>query len=278
MRVILAKSAGFCRGVRRAMNTAMKLVHGRNNGDVFTDGPLIHNQQVMKELERKGVRETTNPEKLTAGSLVIRAHGIPPLRRNFLRSLPLRLVDATCPDVGKIQGLIKKYSGRGYYIVILGDPGHAEVTGLMGFAGDKGFVITGPADVASLPPVDPVCLVAQSTQVPELFERVAAVMRKRFRKMVVLDTICQSTKYRQLELLEIARTADAIVVVGDTHSANTVRLVGLASSLKPTFHIQTTKQIKSSVFRAFKTVGVTAGASTPGFVIESVVRKLKRIR
>lgn len=269
MRVLLAKSAGFCRGVRRAVEQARHLA-STGPLPVRTDGRLIHNAAMMQALSKEGIEETSNPENLTGGTLLIRAHGISPERRERLRSLPVKLVDATCPDVARIQGTIRKYARQGHAIIVFGDIGHAEVLGLLGFAEKGGWVVSSPEEVASLPLLDPVCLVAQSTQLPASYEAVAAAVRARFPQVVVLDTICESTRSRQEELVALASEAEAIVVVGDPNSANTRRLAELARSLRPTFQVQSAAELDPSTIRGFKTVALTAGASTPDFVLNAV--------
>ena len=274
MKVLLAKSAGFCWGVERAVESARKQAA---SGPVYTDGPLIHNQQMMDQLKAEGITESSSPESLTAGTLIIRAHGIPPERRDALRKLPVRLVDATCPDVAKIQGMIKKHAAQGYYTILFGDCGHAEVTGLLGYSANRGHVVNTPADVAALPDLHQVCLVSQSTQFPLAYEAIIQAVRTRFHDAVILDTICKSTKNRQQELLDMAAKVEAIVVVGGAHSANTLRLVELAATLKPTYHIQTGDQLDIEKLKHCTSVGLTAGASTPEFIIADVRKRLENI-
>ncbi|MFC1496937.1 4-hydroxy-3-methylbut-2-enyl diphosphate reductase [Verrucomicrobiota bacterium] len=319
MKVILAESAGFCWGVKRAVDKARSLVNDPESQTcppkpsgrrwIYTDGPLIHNDQMMAQLKSEGILEAEAPESLKKGCLIVRAHGISPERRARLNQLPLTIVDATCPDVAKTQGLIKKYAGKGYAVIIFGDPGHAEVVGLLGYArggrgieyptankeyprmkgsgeagkrrqGDtgtrgSGIVISRKEDVNALPDMKYVCMVSQSTQFPAFYKEITDTVLKRFPNAEVLDTICESTKNRQEELLKIAEKADAIVVAGGSHSANTVRLVTLAKTLKPTFHIQTSKQLDPRQFQGFCVVGLTAGASTPAFIIEDIRKKLE---
>jgi 4-hydroxy-3-methylbut-2-enyl diphosphate reductase len=276
MDVILAKSAGFCWGVQRAIDKAKELARSSRH-PIYTDGPLIHNRPLMDQLRSEGIHETAAPETLKDGLLLVRAHGIPPERRRWLRTLPLRLADATCPDVARIQGLILKHARQGFSIVIYGDAGHAEVLGLLGYCEGRGFVVTSPSDVDKLPALPRVCLVSQSTQFPEFFEAVATALRKRSPDAIILDTICDATRNRQQELLDIANRVDAIVVVGDMHSANTLRLVELAKSRRPTFHVQTDADIDATRMRGFRSVGLTAGASTPSFLIQAAQRKLEAI-
>jgi 4-hydroxy-3-methylbut-2-enyl diphosphate reductase len=274
MRVVLAKSAGFCWGVQRAIDKALALARSHHS-PIYTDGPLIHNRPLMEQLRSEGVTETATPEALKDSTLLVRAHGIPPERRRWLRTLPLRLADATCPDVARIQGLILKHVRQDRSIVIYGDAGHAEVLGLLGYCGGRGHVVTRPEDVTHLPDMPRVCLVSQSTQFPLSFEAVARAVLARFPDTVVLNTICAATRNRQQELIDICHGVDAIVVVGDLHSANTLRLVELAESRRPTFHVQTVSDLDPVRLRHFRSVGLTAGASTPAFLIEAVQRKLE---
>ncbi len=281
MKVILAKSAGFCWGVKRAVDKARELVlEARKNNHaaiIHTDGPLIHNGQMIRQMQEEGIFQTEKPEALSCGTLLIRAHGIPPDRRNTLRKLPVTLIDATCPDVARIQGLIKKHAAKRYNIIIFGDKGHAEVVGLLGFADGKGFVVTNIKDIDCLPEMENVCLVSQSTQFPSSYEKIAQAAARKFPNIKILNTICEATKNRQKEIVELAKTADAIVVVGDSHSANTIRLFELAGALKPSFHIQTSSELDIEQLRQFKTIGLTAGASTPDFIINDVKKALEEI-
>jgi (E)-4-hydroxy-3-methyl-but-2-enyl pyrophosphate reductase len=278
MKVLLANSAGFCWGVRRAVERVQALAAcGTTRRPIYTDGPLIHNNELMAQLNRQGIRETDDPTQAALSTLVIRAHGISPERRRYLRTIDTTLIDATCPDVGRIQTKIRRKLREGFSIVIFGDREHAEVVGLLGFAEGHGYVVGDVDDVAQLPALDRVCLVSQSTQFPDSYSRIAAAVRARFTDVEVLDTICDATRNRQRELLDLVRQADAIVVVGGAHSANTLRLVEHAGRHRPTFHIQTADQIDAAALRGFACVGLTAGASTPDFVIAAVKARLEAI-
>jgi (E)-4-hydroxy-3-methyl-but-2-enyl pyrophosphate reductase len=272
MKVLLANSAGFCWGVSRAVDKARSLAR---KGRVYSDGPLIHNEEMMRQLQSEGISETDDISSIGNAMLLIRAHGIPPERRKRLNESSADITDTTCPDVAKIQGLIRKHARLGYSIIIYGDKGHAEVTGLLGFTEGKGYVVTTQEDIHKLPNLNPACLVSQSTQFPSCYKLIAEEVRKRNPETVILDTICEATKKRQSELVEMAANVDAFVVVGSSNSANTVRLLELAKSLKPALQIQTADQIKPSDFTEFHTVGLTAGASTPDFIIQQVRIKLE---
>ncbi len=274
MKTILAKSAGFCWGVKRAVEKAHEL--SQQHSSVYTDGPLIHNEQMISQLNSENITATNKPTSIKDSPLLIRAHGIPPKRRSMLNNLSINITDATCPDVAKIQGLIRKHVKQGYSIIIYGDKGHAEVVGLEGYAEGNSFIIASIKDIADIPNIQtPVCLVSQSTQLPLAYKEISDAIIKRFPNTVILDTICKSTRNRQQELLDIAKDVDAIVIVGGSHSANTVRLLELAKTIKPTFHIQIAEQLNADDFKNYNSVGLTAGASTPDFIIKEVAARLR---
>lgn len=276
MKVTMAPSAGFCRGVKKAVYEA-KLIAAKNDEPVYTDGPLIHNRQMMAELSKAGVNETDNPGELKGKTLIIRAHGIPPERRAWLKQLDLNLFDATCPDVARIQALIRKHVRQGAQIVIFGDKGHSEVVGLLGYAEGHGYVVETIEDIEQLPRLHKVCMVAQSTQLPAHYQQMADVLRQRFPNLIVLDTICESTRRRQSEIEELAKECDVIVVVGGHHSANTVRLVKLAQSLRPTIHIETSAELNAGMFDGYQHVALTGGASTPDHILQEVKSWIEKI-
>ena len=287
MKVIRAKSAGFCWGVERAIQVAREEAQGGRR-TVYTDGPLIHNSQMMGELGKEDIREVGDYQSSTELDLpkeeakesvvVVRAHGISPQRRKYLKDLGLPFRDGTCPDVGIIAGKIKSHAERGFAVVIFGDPKHPEVTGLLGYANGNGHVISGEEDLQKLPRFDSgVVMVSQSTMFTHEFRNLSMLLRKQYPELIILDTICGATKERQSDLVQLVEEgADAIVVIGGKHSANTRKLAKLASSYdKPTFHIETAEDIDRSSFLDFSCVGVTAGASTPEFIIRSICDKLE---
>ena len=289
MKVIRAKSAGFCWGVERAIQVAREEAQGGKR-KVYTDGPLIHNRQMMELLGQEDINEVGDYESKKEVSLeedsekesvmVIRAHGISPQRRKYLKSLGLPFKDGTCPDVGVIAGRVRSYSAKGYDVVIFGDPNHPEVIGLMGYAGEKGYVVASIADIENLPPLsDQVAMVSQSTMFTHEFKMLSGILAKKYPTLLVFDTICGATKERQSDLVQLVEEgAEAIVVIGGKHSANTKKLAKLASSHdRPTFHVETAEDLDDKEFAEFETVGVTAGASTPEFIIRSICEKLEKM-
>ncbi len=287
MEVIRAKSAGFCWGVERAIDIAKKFAE-EGKRPVYTDGPLIHNSQMMERLEAAGIREVgdyqsqadveIDAESKSNAVMVVRAHGISPERRQYLRNLGMDFKDATCPDVGIIAGKIKMHAKKGYHTVIFGDPAHPEVIGLMGYTEGRGHVIKKQADIQALPDLgDRVCMVSQSTMFTDEFEHLADVLRGRFPDALVFDTICGATKERQSDVLVLkAEGAEAVVVVGGRHSANTRKLALLVEKQGlPAYHVETVRELDLEHLRlSYRKIGVTAGASTPEFLIQEVVAAL----
>jgi 4-hydroxy-3-methylbut-2-enyl diphosphate reductase len=276
VKVKLAKSAGFCWGVRRTMNIAMDAAEN-SDGPVNTFGPLIHNPQVVDLLASKGMNVVNTFDELQQGTtLVIRAHGIPPETRQELKSRGVKFRDGTCPLVAKVHAYIKKYLGQGYQLVILGHKDHPEVIGHLGYAQEHGTVISSVEDVDSLPAMDKVCLVSQTTANEMKFHEVAERLKARYDDCVVVNTICDDTHTRQEEVLQVADDVDAMVIVGGKGSSNTQRLVELSQSKGiPAFHVETAEELEIDQLTAFETVGVTAGASTPNWIIQQVVERLE---
>ncbi len=286
MKVIRAKSAGFCWGVERAIDIAREYAQ-KGRHPVFTDGPLIHNRQMMEVLTGEGIREVgdyTSEAKLAVNKgtdanavMVVRAHGISPERRAYLKSLGMEFRDATCPDVGIIAGKVRLHARKGYRTVIFGDAKHPEVIGLLGYAEGQGHVISSEAEIDALPELGTqVCMVSQSTMFTDEFARLAARLKARFPATLIFDTICGATKDRQADIKELQHQGcQAIVVIGGRHSANTVKLAKLVEIQGlPCFHVETATELDFAALARYATVGVTAGASTPAFLIDEVCRRL----
>lgn len=278
MKIIVANTAGFCMGVRRAVDLALEHTSG-TGPPVYTLGKLIHNRPAVELLSNRGARELDDSREPEPGSKVlVRAHGVPPGKVERYAERGHEIVDGTCPKVKTVHRVITKYRGMGYHIVISGDKGHAEVIGLLGYAGDAGHLIQTPDDVDRLPAMEKLCLVSQTTFDKELFESIAARVRERFMgsDVVVKKTICSATERRQGETRELARSVDAMIVVGGKDSANTLRLASIATeSGTPTQHVEAEKEIDWAAIADAETIGVTAGASTPHWMIKRVVEHLQ---
>ncbi len=280
MSIKLAKTAGFCMGVRRAINLVLEKSSKNSEGkNFYTLGPLIHNNQVIETLKAKNINVLNNLGDFEDGIIAIRAHGITPQLKQKIIDIGAEVCDATCPHVNRAQSIAKKYTDQGYSIVIVGDKGHAEVESLLGYTKGSGYVVESIDDVNKLSSLQKVCVVAQTTQSGENFETIVNAIKKKYKDVVVFNTICNSTFERQKEAIELAKTTDAMVVVGGKHSANTKRLVELSQSTgTPTFHIETANELNKELLDSYKIIGVTAGASTPNWIIRNVVDKIDEIQ
>lgn len=265
-------------GVHRAMDKVLTEAN-RGSGPIYTFGPLIHNTQVVKLLESKGVIAVDDVTGIKEGTVVIRAHGIPPQERDLLRASGLRLIDATCPRVGKVQAIIRSQTRKGYTGVIVGDRDHPEVIGLMGYGNGRAHVISDPGEVKDLPDTEKIFVVAQTTQEAENYRMVLEVIKKKYPEAKIFDTICDATYQRQEEVRGFSGHVDGMVVVGGYHSGNTKRLAMVAKAAGiPTFHIETDKELDKHLLADMEVVGVTAGASTPNWMIRKVIQKIEGIR
>ena len=278
--VIVAKRAGFCPGVKRAIDKVLEL-EASGHFPVYTIGPLIHNKQVTDMLAAKKISAIEKPQeaKDKNGVLVIRAHGITPEFQKEVESCGMKVVDATCPLVKHAQNVIAQFAAKGYHTIIVGDAHHAEVIGLMGYTQGKGMVVSGPQEAQYLPYFDKVNVVSQTTQKESVFFETAEEIKKHADICQVSNTICQPTKDRQKETIELAQSADLVIVVGGKHSANTARLALLCKALSSAVqHVETEAELDENLIHHAKKIFITAGASTPSWVIDRVAERVKTLR
>jgi len=275
MKRTLAKTAGFCMGVRRAVDMVLD-ASNRSEGTVCTFGPLIHNSQVLEILKNKGIYILDHIPETGQGTVLIRAHGVPPEDKLRLEQSGFHVIDATCPRVIKVQTIIHKYAKSGYNTLILGDVDHSEVKGLMGYTQGKGHVIQNISDLKQLPEFSKAIMVAQTTQNHGLFSEVSSYIESNHAHYLIFNTICDSTSKRQAEVKEIAKHSDAVVVVGGKNSGNTRRLAEIVDQQHiPSYHIETEKELPEIEFKDYKHIGITAGASTPNWIINRVCHHLE---
>ena len=264
-------------GVRRAVETTLDVIQKEDSG-VSTFGPLIHNPQVLNLLEERGVKILRDIPEKESGTVIIRAHGVPPVHKEKLKMAGATVKDATCPHVVKVQVIIKKYRQQGYGAVIIGDRNHAEVEGLMGYAGSLGRVVSNRQDVESLELDTPYIIVSQTTQDETIFAELSNMILARFPGGKVFNTICDATHKRQEEVRSLCSDAEAVVVVGGKNSANTKRLAEIAEGMGcPVFLVETEDELDLEALAKYECVGVTAGASTPTWMISRVVRILEAL-
>ncbi len=268
----MARTAGYCWGVKRAIDIAMDIAKEKEGETILTHGPLIHNPQAVDLLKQKKVRPLNEEEIPGGGTVLVRAHGVSPQTRSEIKGWGVTLKDATCPIVAHVQGNIKKYARKGYSTVIIGEEGHPEVIGLLGFTEGRGHVVGTEEEVRALPDMDGVNVVAQTTTNTLDYEKIVAALRGRFPDCVVTNTICHDTIDRQDEIVSLAESVDAMVVVGGHNSGNTQRLAEISRSFgKPTWHVETEDELDAEAISKHEDVGVIAGASTPSWMIQRVM-------
>ena len=278
MEIKLAKTAGFCMGVRRAVDIVLDIAQHENRRRIYTYGPLIHNPQTIDLLRNRGVTPIEKIEEITDKEnaiLIIRAHGIAPAERKKIKESGIKIVDATCPKVGYVQAIIKKHTSLDYTVVIVGDKEHPEVDGLLGYTGGRGMIISSEEDADKIASLNKVCVVAQTTQDIDNYNRIIKKIKSICPHVVVFNTICSSTEHRQAEVIAMASKMDAMFIVGGKNSANTRRLAHLTQMQQtPTFHIETPEEMESIDLSSYNRIGVSAGASTPNWIIDRVMDKI----
>lgn len=274
--VIVAKSAGFCFGVQRAVDTVYNQCGGKN---VFTYGPIIHNEEVVKDLENKGVHVINSADEINDDStVIIRSHGVSKDVYDSLHEKNVNIVDATCPFVLKIHKIVKEESANGSQIVIIGNENHPEVEGIMGWSLSDTYVIdtSEKAQNLVLDSQRRVCIVSQTTFNYNKFQELVEIINKKGYDIIVLNTICNATEERQTEAAKIARDVDAMIVIGGRNSSNTQKLFEICKNeCNNTYYIQTVKDLDITCFESIDSVGITAGASTPNKIIEEVQKNVR---
>jgi (E)-4-hydroxy-3-methyl-but-2-enyl pyrophosphate reductase len=281
VKVLIAKKSGFCMGVRRAVEMVLDAPDQQTN-PIFTYGPLIHNPQVLNLLKSKDITVLEEIPARGSGTVLIRAHGVPPIVKQKLTQADFNVIDATCPRVIKVQTIIRKHAKKDYASIIIGDKDHPEVIGLLGYARQKGYVVGSIEELEALPAFDNAIIVAQTTQNTNLFEAAKNWAAAKHPHYMVFNTICDSTERRQAEVKRLAEAVDAVIVVGGRDSGNTRRLVEIAQQTgKPAYHIESEEDLKAidtDMLRSARCIGITAGASTPNWIIKKVYRALEALQ
>ncbi|MDD6657570.1 MAG: 4-hydroxy-3-methylbut-2-enyl diphosphate reductase [Lachnospiraceae bacterium] len=274
MEVILAETAGFCFGVKRAVDQVYEQI--KTGKKIYTFGPIIHNENVVEDLEKKGVRVIDNVDELatlTEGSVVIRSHGVSKDVYELIQKQGLEIVDATCPFVKKIHRIVEKESKQGSQIIIIGNDSHPEVEGIKGWCEKPAIVVESKeqAGQVTLPQNQKICIVSQTTFNYNKFQELVEIICKKGYDINVVKTICNATEERQTEAAEVARKVNTMIVIGGTHSSNSRKLYEICKAeCENTFFIQTLKDLQSELTVPVGPVGITAGASTPNNIIEEV--------
>lgn len=272
--VKLAKSAGFCFGVKRAVDLVYE--EAKKGGDIYTYGPIIHNEEVVGDLENKGVRVINSPEEidnLKSGTIIIRSHGVSKDIYDRMINNGLNVIDATCPFVKKIHNIVSEESSKGNVIVIVGNKDHPEVQGIKGWSNGETYIIDSKEEIDKITINNgkKVCVVAQTTFNFNKFKELVEILTKRVYDIIAVNTICNATKERQTEAKSLALESDAMIVIGGRHSSNTQKLYQICKSeCDNTMYIQTLDDLVIDELTSVRSVGITAGASTPNNIIEEV--------
>ncbi|MFH2092911.1 MAG: 4-hydroxy-3-methylbut-2-enyl diphosphate reductase [Pseudomonadota bacterium] len=275
MKITVAKTAGFCMGVRRAVDMVLD-ASNLSNEPIYTYGPLIHNPQVLEMLEEKKIFKIETIPEHGSGIVLIRAHGVPPEDEKALKDAGFTVINATCPRVVRVQVIINKFAQKGYSTIILGEEKHPEVVGLLGYAQGKGYAVTSMEAFCALPMFEKAVVVAQTTQNTRLWNEIKAWCSLHVPHYELFDTICGSTERRQTEVRSLAQANDAVIVVGGKDSGNTRRLAQIALDAgKYAIHIEDVEQIDYEKLSSARTIAITAGASTPNWIINETYGKIK---
>ncbi|NTV52329.1 MAG: 4-hydroxy-3-methylbut-2-enyl diphosphate reductase [Candidatus Firestonebacteria bacterium] len=275
MKIEVAKRAGHCFGVKAAIQKAFETAK-KYQTQVYTLGPIINNPQVVAELEKAGVRAVNDLSEITQGVIIIRSHGVSPAVIESAKARGLTVVNATCPFVQRAQTLAQELVREHYHLVLVGDAKHPEVEGIVGTVAGAAVVISDPARAAELPEHKRYGVIAQTTQSLENLQGVVSALLTRTHELKVYNTICNATTDLQAETRVLARRVDAMLVVGGHNSANTSRLAVICREAGiPAYQIETAAELSPEWFENLETIGVTAGTSTPEWIIQSIVKSLE---
>ena len=281
MEITVAKSAGFCFGVQRAVDSVYKELE-ENSGKIYTFGPIIHNEQVVEDLNKKGIEVIDTVEQLKEikeGTVVIRSHGVAKEIYDVLEQQKLKMVDATCPFVKKIHNIVLDESNNGKTIIIIGNDNHPEVEGIKGWVNGEVIVINKEEQIEklSLPEQTKACIVSQTTFNHNKFKYLVEIIRKKGYDITVVNTICNATHVRQVEAQKISSKVDGMIVIGGKNSSNTQKLYDICrNECENTFYVQTVKDLNLHELKSLKSIGITAGASTPKNIIEEVHKECQK--
>jgi 4-hydroxy-3-methylbut-2-enyl diphosphate reductase len=279
MKVLVAEKCGFCPGVRNAISTAEQILAARGqSGKVYSLGPIIHNRNEVERLAQAGLDTVESVDQIDEGTVIIRSHGVAPEQLDRLREKGLDIVDATCVLVKRLQQIAKQLEDDGYQVVIIGEASHPEVQAVMGCV-HGAVVVADHQDLPQLTPDAKLGVVCQTTQSPEHFGyMLGAIVQGHFKELKVINTLCKESCKRQESAVQLCQNVDIMFVLGGLHSANTRRLADLCKQHNPnTYHLQSWEDIDQHVLQHKQVAGVTAGASTPDWIIQAFVENLRKI-
>lgn len=277
MKIIIADNAGFCFGVKKAMDMSMEVLN-ENNDSIHSLGPLIHNRQAVDKLNRLGLRVANSIDEIENGKVIVRSHGIPYEIYEKISKMDLELIDCTCPYVKSIHKKVNEYWRKGYKIVIIGDKDHPEVIGINGWCNNEGIVINTEDEATNLPNLNKICIVSQTTNTLDKFNTLSKIVSQKSSNVEIFNTICNATNLRQSSCKEVAKKVEAMIVIGGYHSSNTNKLVEISKKYcQNVYHIETVNDLSFKELSKYEAIGLTAGASTPDWIIKEVIEKMENI-
>lgn len=281
MSIKLADKAGFCFGVKRAMNMAWEKLETKGDAEIYALGQLIHNRQAVSKYEEKGLKTVNNIDEIKSGTkMIIRSHGVSKVIYDTAEEKNIEVIDATCPFVKKIHEIVKEYYLNGYKIIIVGDKNHAEVKGIAGWCNNDAIYIK---DYKTLSAIkfdenSKYCLVSQTTMNEIVFDSIINKIKSLNLKVEIKNTICSATSVRQKAARSLAKEVDLMIVIGGRHSSNTQKLVAICQEEIKTVAIETGNELKEEVILNSEKIGITAGASTPDWIIKEVIILIENLK
>jgi 4-hydroxy-3-methylbut-2-enyl diphosphate reductase len=280
LEIIIADNAGFCFGVKRAVDmTNNELLN--HSKDIYSLGPLIHNQQAVEKLKEEGLEtidDTNDIEGINNSKIIIRAHGVSKSVIDTINEKDLEIIDSTCPYVKSVHKRVEEYENQGYNIIIIGDPNHPEIIGINGWCNNNAFIVNSLEEATNLPIMDKICVVSQTTNTQEKFETLSEIIKEKGKEVKIFNTICNATNLRQESCRQLSSQVDAMIVIGGYHSSNTRKLAEVSKKYcKNVYHIETSKELPLQTLSKFNKIGITAGASTPDWIIKEVVETMDNI-
>ena len=279
MEIKIAKNAGFCFGVKRAMQMASDELDDKST-EVYSLGPLIHNKQAVSKYEEKGLKVVEEIENIPSKErVIIRSHGVGEIVYNEAENKSVKIVDTTCPYVKKIHKIVNDFYKKGYKIIIIGNKIHPEVVGINGWCENSAIVIKNVDDIdnTEFNKDAKYCVVSQTTVDIDKYEEIISKLNEVLNDATMKNTICSATKERQLSAKNLAKEVDCMIVIGGKHSSNTQKLVNICKDLTNTFAIETKDELNKEELKNYKSIGITAGASTPDWIISEVIEFLESI-
>lgn len=279
IKIYVAKHSGFCFGVKRAMHIIDDVSKSGKSKPIYTLGPIIHNPQTVDKLKKKGISPLDNLDNLRSGTVILRTHGVEKNLLKELKSKRVDVIDATCPFVSRAQDYVRTLHENGYKVIIVGERNHPEVLALKSQI-DDAIILESLKDIVKIKNIETqrVGIVSQTTQSIENFKAMVNLVMDYFKEVLVINTICNATSQRQESAIALSRKVDLMLIVGGKNSGNTMRLYTLCKRIaKHTYHIETEKEIKKSMLKNVKSVGIAAGASTPDWIVKNVKTFIKKI-